>query len=86
MLYEEKEKAEIERVYSVFQDYIRTSPYLEWVWSDKIGYILIPMIRAVQFSRYSRLGILFHTAALLRKPRGGFTLTRNQKVRKTPYF
>ena len=57
MLYEEKEKAEIERVYSVFQDYIRTSPYLEWVWSDKIGYILIPMIRAAQFSRYSRLGI-----------------------------
>ena len=41
MLYEEKEKAEIERVYSVFQDYIRTSPYLEWVWSDKVGYILI---------------------------------------------
>ena len=86
MLYEEKEKAEIERVYSVFQDYIRTSPYLEWVWSDKIGYILIPMIRAAQFSRYSRLGILSNTAALLRKPRGGFTLTRNQKVRKTPYF
>lgn len=29
MLYEEKEKSEIERVYTVFQDYIRTSPYLE---------------------------------------------------------
>ena len=30
MLYEETEKKEIERVYAVFADYIRESPYLEW--------------------------------------------------------
>ncbi len=41
MLYDEKNKAEIERVYSVFQDYIQSSPNLEWIWSDKIGYILL---------------------------------------------
>ena len=35
MLYEETEKKEIERVYAVFADYIRESPYLEWFWSDK---------------------------------------------------
>ena len=28
MLYEETEKKEIERVYAVFADYIRESPYL----------------------------------------------------------
>ncbi len=41
MLYDEKNKAEIERVYSVFQDYIQSSPNLEWIWSDKVGYILM---------------------------------------------
>lgn len=37
MLYEETEKKEIERVYAVFADYIWESPYLEWLWSDKLG-------------------------------------------------
>ena len=41
MLYEETEKKEIERVYAVFADYIRESPYLEWFWSDKLGYLLL---------------------------------------------
>ena len=41
MLYEEMEKKEIERVYAVFADYIRESPYLEWLWSDKLGYLLL---------------------------------------------
>ena len=41
MLYEETEKNEIERVYAVFADYIRESPYLEWFWSDKLGYLLL---------------------------------------------
>ena len=41
MLYEETEKKEIERVYAVFADYIRESPYLEWLWSDKLGYLLL---------------------------------------------
>ena len=39
MLYEETEKKEIERVYAVFADYIRESPYLEWLWSDKVGFV-----------------------------------------------
>ena len=62
MLYEEKEKAEIERVYSVFQDYIRTSPYLEWVWSDKIGYILIVISTE---KRYVEEGIVILNAEML---------------------
>ena len=41
MLYEEMEKKEIERVYAAFADYIRESPYLEWLWSDKLGYLLL---------------------------------------------
>ena len=41
MLYEEMEKKEIERVYAVFADYIRESLYLEWFWSDKLGYLLL---------------------------------------------
>ena len=41
MLYKETEKKEIERVYAVFADYIRENPYLEWFWSDKLGYLLL---------------------------------------------
>ena len=62
MLYEDKEKAEIERVYSVFQDYIRTSPYLEWVWSDKMGYILIVISTE---KRYVEEGIVILNAEML---------------------
>lgn len=62
MLYEEKEKAEIERVYSVFQDYIRTSPYLEWVWSEKVGYILIVISTE---KRYVEEGIVILNAEML---------------------
>lgn len=41
MLYEATEKKEIERVYEAFADYIRESLYLEWFWSDKLGYLLL---------------------------------------------
>ena len=41
MLYEATEKKEIERVYAAFADYIRESLYLEWFWSDKLGYLLL---------------------------------------------
>lgn len=41
MLYEETEKKAIEKVYGVFAGYIRESPYLEWLWSEKLGYILL---------------------------------------------
>ena len=49
MLYEETEKKEIERVYAVFADYIRESPYLEWFWSDKLGYLLAGKIGATRY-------------------------------------
>lgn len=41
MLYEETEKKAIEKVYGVFAGYIWESPYLEWLWSEKLGYILL---------------------------------------------
>lgn len=34
-------KETIERVMSVFSDYIKTTPYFDIVWSDKVGYIYI---------------------------------------------
>lgn len=34
-------KSAIERVISVFADYIKTSSYFDLVWSDKVGYIYI---------------------------------------------
>ena len=41
MMYDTKTKAEIEKVYNVFADYIRDSQNLEWFWSEKLGYILL---------------------------------------------
>lgn len=59
MLYEETEKKEIERVYAVFADYIRESPYLEWLWSDKLGYLLLKISTE---KRYVEEEILVDTA------------------------
>ncbi len=39
--YEPSVKEGIERVMSVFSDYIKTTPYFDIVWSDKVGYIYI---------------------------------------------
>lgn len=39
--YEPSVKEAIERVMSVFADYIKTTPYFDIVWSDKVGYIYI---------------------------------------------
>ena len=39
--YEPSVKEGIERVMSVFSDYIETTPYFDIVWSDKVGYIYI---------------------------------------------
>lgn len=39
--YEPGVKEGIERVMSVFSDYIKTTPYFDIVWSDKVGYIYI---------------------------------------------
>ena len=40
-IYVSKTKTEIDKVISVFQDYIRTCPYFEDLWSDKVGYIYL---------------------------------------------
>jgi len=39
--YEPSVKEGIEIVMSVFSDYIKTTPYFDIVWSDKVGYIYI---------------------------------------------
>ena len=62
MLYEETEKKEIERVYAVFADYIRESPYLEWFWSEKLGYLLLKISTE---KRYVEEEILVDTAEQL---------------------
>lgn len=41
MLYTKEQKTEIERIAEVFGGYIRKSPYLDLVWSDKVGYLLL---------------------------------------------
>ncbi len=37
--YNSEVKKSIERVISVFSDYIKTSKYFDLVWSDKVGYV-----------------------------------------------
>ena len=39
--YSEAERKEIERVYGVFKDYIHASKFLDFVWSEKLGYLLL---------------------------------------------
>ena len=41
MVHEAKRDAEVDKVSRVFGDYIKESPYLDWLWSDKAGYILL---------------------------------------------
>ena len=36
-----KRNEEMERVSKVFKEYIEDSPYLEWLWSKKLGYVLM---------------------------------------------
>ena len=62
MLYEETEKKEIERVYAVFADYIRESPYLEWFWSGKLGYLLLKIGAE---KRYIAENVIIYTAEQL---------------------
>lgn len=35
------EKQTIEHIASVFKNYITNSPYLDLVWSEKLGYLLL---------------------------------------------
>ena len=62
MLYEETEKKEIERIYAAFADYIRESPYLEWFWSEKLGYLLLKIGTE---KRYIAEDIIIYTAEQL---------------------
>ena len=62
MLYEETEKKEIERIYAAFADYIRESPYLEWFWSEKLGYLLLKIGAE---KRYIAEDIIIYTAEQL---------------------
>ena len=39
--YDTSVKEAIERVMSVFSEYIKTTPYFDIVWSGKVGYIYI---------------------------------------------
>lgn len=41
MVQEAKRDAEMEKVYGVFEEYIKSSPYIEWLWSEKLGYVLM---------------------------------------------
>ena len=45
MRYSKEQLESIEKVRGVFADYIANSKYLDLLWSDKIGYILIVDIR-----------------------------------------
>lgn len=40
-IYAPETKAAIDKVIAVFRDYIKTCPYFEVLWSDKVGYIYL---------------------------------------------
>lgn len=40
-IYTPETKSAIDSVIAVFQDYIKTCPYFEVLWSDKVGYIYL---------------------------------------------
>lgn len=41
--YTSEQKAKIEKVRAAFQDYIQNSGYIDLLWSDKVGYVLLPL-------------------------------------------
>ena len=41
MLYTKEQEEEIRRVIRVFEGYLKDSPYLDLVWSDKVGFVLL---------------------------------------------
>lgn len=40
-IYAPETKTAIDKVIAVFQDYIKTCPYFDVLWSDKVGYIYL---------------------------------------------
>lgn len=41
MVQKAKKDTDIEKVCRVFGDYVEKSPYIDWLWSEKLGYILM---------------------------------------------
>ena len=39
--YTQKQKSQIEKVRTVFSGYIQNSPYIDLLWSEKLGYLLL---------------------------------------------
>lgn len=48
MNYSKEELESIEKVKTIFADYIKKSQYIDLLWSDKLGYILIPGINVTK--------------------------------------
>lgn len=44
MVYSEAEKAQMDKVISVFDEYIKNSPSIDLLYSEKVGYVLIGII------------------------------------------
>ena len=41
MLYTKEQQRELEEIIGVFQEYLKSSQYLDLIWSDKVGYVLL---------------------------------------------
>lgn len=41
--YSKTQRSKIEKVRAVFSEYIKTSPYMDLVWSDKVGYFYLDL-------------------------------------------
>lgn len=54
MLKAEKKEA-VEKVGKVFEEYIKASPYMELLWSDKLGYVLMLIHRETSEIMESRV-------------------------------
>lgn len=39
MQYTKEQKQELERIISIFHNYILSNPYIDLIWSDKLGYV-----------------------------------------------
>ena len=60
-IYAPETKAAIDRVIAVFQDYIKTCPYFEVLWSDKVGYIYLDIDTAS--GRVADMGVVLIESA-----------------------
>ena len=60
-IYTPETKAAIDKVIAVFQDYIKTCPYFDVLWSDKVGYIYLNIDTAS--GRISDMGVVLIESA-----------------------